>query len=108
MACDARATGERAPGPGLSTLHTALMLKICPPLARPGLPSLAAAAGSGAPSLPPACGAAPGSACPAPAARLGAADQVRRAQWFRRLSAAADAPPVQPREHCHLHLRQQL
>ena len=81
-ACGAWLAGGGAPGPGLPTgLHTALMLKTCPPLARPGLPSLAATAGSGAPSLPPARGAAPGSACPAPAAGLGVADQVRRAPW---------------------------
>ena len=80
-ACGAWLAGGGAPGPGLPTLHTALMLKI--PLARPGLPSLAAAAGSGAPSLPPARGAAVGSACPAPAARLSVADQVRRVPWVQ-------------------------
>ena len=44
-ACGAWLAGGGAPGPGLPTLQVALMLKLWPPLARPGVPSFAAAAG---------------------------------------------------------------
>ena len=107
-ACGAWLAGGGDSVPGLPVVQVALMLKIRPPVARPGVASLVAAAGSGTPSLPSARGAAPCSAPPAPAAGLGVADQVRqKLPGLERLSPAAAAIPVQPRGHFHLHLRQQ-